>query len=1414
MLCKSRANPKTKASGGRPIQLDSDAAQYENRNPEEKIKRQMQQKINYKTRNAEAKATKPKRSAVNNSILVLALLAAFSCLGCGSTSPTKAGPISVTDATGVIQGQLKSLAVGAKANVSMTPANDNPAEGVDWSVTCGGNPATGSISGNSCGSLSPTHTADGVAAVYTAPARVPIGNNVTIKATVTGDFSATSTVVLPIVEPQIAIQFVNTYGSNFTSLGVGSTGQYAVSVSNDITAAAVTWSVSCGSSQCGSVFPANGYQTSYTAPETVPSGGTVTLTATSNADSSVSASLIVTIVPIVVNIAPASVYVQTNGRYRSATLIATTTNDASNAGVTWTLSCGNTSGNQPCGSINKTSQSGAPLSFTGPSTVPPGGTVTITATSVTDPSASATATANVITTAPIVVTLTPPGPGKPPLPATLTVGASQVLTASVANDSNNLGVNWTASCGTPGSCGTFSLSPAQTASGQSITYTAPPNVPAGGVVTITASSPATTPSNSAVAATVITPSAPSITFLQQPPSSMVALGQAPVSAVVTNDVTQSGVTWSTTCQSTVAGGCGYVLPNPTPSGVSAVYTAPPVPPGGTVTIVATAAATVGSSSSVTVSSMPIKISPATALSVRFVPYAPSQLQAGIPVNLNAAVANDSTNAGVNWQVCPSGCGYFTITPAIPAIPATATTPYVPPVPAVTATSVTAWPNAAPISYTPPSTVPPGGTFAITVTAHADGTTSQSAIVTISETDSGPALNGVVRAGTQPVVGSSVSLYAAGTSGYGSAATLLYEPGGSPVATTDASGHFSIAGGYICPSPNSQVYLVALAGAVGGNGPNPNLGLMTALGACGTLSSSPVVLNEVTTVASAWPLAPFEANDSLTGNSSYLNLGTSSGNATGLANAFATVNNLVDITTGHALFNVPAGNAAVPYAEINTLADALYTCTNSSGGSEGDGSACGTFFLDADPLSGANDQIYHPTPPTDTLQAAMNIAQHPVPPEQGSDFGYQIALSDGTGTIFYLPSVSSPFQPILNINSSVLDEDFTDASFSLNYAAPGGAGSALALDGAGNLWVLTSVGNRSGVLELNNQGAQVSPPAGYTSASLINPGALAIDASGNPWICDTSGLTELSSLGTEYPGSPFSGGGLTAGARGASLAACQGIAIDGLGNVWTNNSTNVSKFSSLGVPLSPEAGYTFQLSPTDSTPLNNLLSPMAIDNSGNVWVGVNSPALPGVLSLLDLNGSSGLPYYLVPADALSSTAPLGYAIEAVTTGGLLDQTQIAVDGKGSVWAGFASINPGGYGNLCKVPAYAGAGTIDIASCGYGDERGNGISTYTNTNSVAVDGAGYIWAPSSTVADIVNDGNMAPGVTQQSPSGSTLFAHFNSPSLVNGAVSMAIDSSGNVWVLLQNGTVTEFTGIATPAVTPLAAAVKSAKLGATP
>jgi len=1263
-------------------------------------------------------------------------MAATGC-GSGTSTQAKAGSIVVAGSSGTT-GSVSTLALVSTVKLSMMPIGDRNNAGVDWTVTCSGNPITGSVGNGACGTLTPAHTQDGAQTLYTAPSAVPIGATITVVATVTSNPAQSSSVSFTIIALPISVSFV-TQPPN--SLQPNASIDLLAQVTNDPTGAGVIWTAACGPTACGSFNPtttSSQISTAYTAPSIVPDGGTVTISATSLTDTTKSASAIVTIAPpatntIAVVVSPAMAYVQTSGSAHSVQFTALVANDTAAAGVDWSVNCGASN----CGGITPHTASGVAATLLGPSSVPPGGSVTVTAKSTTDPTKSGSATATVVTTTPIVVTMS----SAPP--AVLTTGTQATLAANVASDANSFGVDWTATCGSAGACGSFNLSPAHTASGGQIVYTAPEAVPAGAAVTITASSSASAPSNSAIAITTIVSPSPSLSFKQTPPATLTSAAPTSVSATVANDVSPGGVSWSVQCNSTIAGGCGWIAPTQTASGAAAVYTAPPVTSTGTsVTIVATSVA----NPTVNISSNPIVIVPSTTLSVNFVPSLPSQIETNATINLTAAVANDAAGAGVDWQVCASGCGFFTITPAIPAIPATATTPYYPPVPAVTATTVLGWSNGLPIPYTAPSQPTSSGVVTVVASAHTDATRATSGTIAISATSRGPVLNGVVQVGSLPVTGASVSLLAAGSGGYASASSQV------AASTTDQKGEFTVPAGYACPSPTSQMYLVATGGKAGSSAGNPNRTLMTALGSCSNLSSASVVVNEVTTVASAFATAPFAANDALSGNKSYLYLGTSSGNVSGLANAFATVNNLVDITTGQARFIVPAGNATVPYVKINTLADVLNACTITSGGVEGDGSVCGDLFTATDVL--AQHSLYNSVAPTDTLQAVFNIAQHPT-----NNYGYQL---DQNNILITLATTASPFQPILT-------ERQNDWSISLNYTGGGGLSSAstvgsFAVDATGNLWITDS--KAGSVIEFNAIGAARSPSTGFPAGG----GPIAIDANGYVWVSGDGALTELTSLGSAAPGSPF--GGVQGG--GSDLA------IDAQSNLWIANDGGVNEFSNLGVALSPVEGFT-------NSGINGIAA-VGIDSSNNVWAG---------------NGTS--------SNFAELTNPGGQLIVNSTqtpAGTILPG--LAASSAGRIWG----VSSGGL--VFNVPPYGGEGSELIPT--YYTENLNDPNPILSSapQGLALDGAGTVWVASQGGGTTSGGQTIAPSILPIAPAmiANNTANYLASSTLAAGPLRVAVDGSGNVWVLLANNTITEYVGVAVPVVTPIALGVKNKKLGAKP
>ena len=379
----------------------------------------------------------------------------------------------------------------------------------------------------------------------------------------------------------------------------------------------------------------------------------------------------------------------------------------------------------------------------------------------------------------------------------------------------------------------------------------------------------------------------------------------------------------------------------------------------------------------------------------------------------------------------------------------------------------------------------------------------------SSTGSSPlqisALHGVVHGGQQAVTGSTIQLYAAGSTGYGS--PFPYSTGtsllGNNVVTTGAGGSFSLAGTVTCPTPSTPVYIVATGGNPGltAGTNNTALAMMAALGPCGGLNSSTnIVINELTTIGSVWALSPF-----MTG---IANIGTSSTNAQGLVNAFAAVNKLVNTSDGTLPGAALPAGATLPSAKINTLANIIASCINSASGSS---SACAQLFTDTT-VAGVT--------PTDTITAAMVIAQNP---------------NLNTADLTTLSTPSAPFQPTV-ANPS-------DYSLTLTYT--GGAQSAakgIAMDAAGNAWLPNSTSNS--ITKLTNTGTATN----ITTGSLNAPAAIAIDSSSNIWVTNSGNNTvsELNPAATFA--TIYSGGGLsTPGA----------IAIDAANNAWIANPGNNS-----------------------------------------------------------------------------------------------------------------------------------------------------------------------------------------------------------------------------------------------------------------
>jgi hypothetical protein len=394
----------------------------------------------------------------------------------------------------------------------------------------------------------------------------------------------------------------------------------------------------------------------------------------------------------------------------------------------------------------------------------------------------------------------------------------------------------------------------------------------------------------------------------------------------------------------------------------------------------------------------------------------------------------------------------------------------------------------------------------------------------------PASQGIVLGGQQPVAGVNLQLYTVGSGSYGAAASTL----GAAFQTT-AAGNFNFPA-YTCPGTNPETFLVGTGGTPISGSPNANLALMVGLGPCNSIASLPFIsMNELTTVATVWSLSGF-----MTGPAS---IGAPASNAAGLTNAFAAINKVVNIQTGQAGGAALPAGATLPTSEIDALGNILQNCINSAGGSARDttngltnGTPCGKLFY----LTNIS------TAPTDTITAALNIAQHP-----------------GSLNIAYLNDLQSPtpaFSPSLSVNSPP-----TDWTIAINYTGGGlTKPQTVAVDAAANVWVTNPSGNS--VTELSNSGAAISGSSGFTAGGMLtSPFGIAIDLNGYAWVTSSGNnqVAQIAPLGASY--TTFQNNG---------LSTPKGIAIDGTDNVWVVNNGNnsISGFSNSGAPL-PSSPYS-------------------------------------------------------------------------------------------------------------------------------------------------------------------------------------------------------------------------------------------------
>jgi len=617
-----------------------------------------------------------------------------------------------------------------------------------------------------------------------------------------------------------------------------------------------------------------------------------------------------------------------------------------------------------------------------------------------------------------------------------------------------------------------------------------------------------------------------------------------------------------------------------------------------------------------------------------------------------------------------------------------------------------------------------------------------------------AIHGHVHGGQQPVVGAKIYVYAAGTSGYGGASALL----STTPAVTDVNGNFIITSDYTCTS-GQQVYLYVTGGDSSGTGAgaNPAIGLLAVLGTCPASGSfvqavPNVEINEVSTIAAAYAMAPF-ATDATHVSSS----GTAAA-LTGIANAFANAAKFYDITgaSGQAALVLTPGSETtvsypnegyVPYDMVNTLADILADCVNTVPTTGANSttilaSTCTTLLNTA-----TSDGTSTGTVPSDTATAAINIAHHP---------------AANPDTLYTLMPTSPPFEPVI----STPPTDF--ALFVMWYGQTINSYSGgLAIDASGSAWIAGSPGT-----VITSGGNFVTGHTGYA----FQQGTIALDTIGDVWIVNGGGVSEFStSTGAQkytfsrtappfYPDGGAIDGSNTLwvtesvyqnntypdhetidtftsiGGMGSSsyinttLQHPGGLAFDGSGNKWIIESNGVAEVSGAAVTFNSIGSGTVA-SPNS----------LALDHAGDVWI-----TEPGSNSVVEL--SSG-----------------GSLLNSISASQLTSPESIAVDGLGQVW----------------VANYSGSSLTELS----------------NSGAVLSGGYGY------------NGGSYLYDIPFEAP---IIFGGLNYPTslAIDGSGDVWAFTEGDNFYGGAYWGVAEFIGIAAPVITPMAAAVAANAVGSRP
>ncbi len=489
--------------------------------------------------------------------------------------------------------------------------------------------------------------------------------------------------------------------------------------------------------------------------------------------------------------------------------------------------------------------------------------------------------------------------------------------------------------------------------------------------------------------------------------------------------------------------------------------------------------------------------------------------------------------------------------------------------------------------------------------------------------------------------------------------------------------------------------------------------------------------------------------------------------TALANAFTTVPNLVNLTTGQAMTTqtiLPAVagqghtgtsiTATPESAKINTLANILASCVNNA---SLPAAYCTTLFGNAappDPTTTARPSGAFPAA-TDVLQAAYYMLTNPT----------NGGATNLTNLYNLSPASGAPFTPVLASAPS----DWTIAILYSTTSTCNGASSHLihsaqdlAVDTYGNIWMANN--------ESNGNLSALTPSGAPLTCVAIGSGAntgITIDSLGTNgnisdiWLADNG-----SSNVYRYNPSTNSTLAFPTATAPTSLPPLS-IAADGSGNVYFTSPTDSTLYQIPGAVAATSAVAPVAI----ATTIGSAPAHMMVDNTPAIWTTSGADFITRTTPPDPIAGT--------PASSAQITTPsttYGITVTGAISGGN-NLVYVSEDG-GNFLDQFQGGVATTYSEDTNWPVAGGIAPAEIAS----------------------DGAKNVWTIDNGANAVVEVG---ANLQALSPTG----GFQKSAGYLGSGTAITIDQAGNVWIGLNGvNAITELVGAAVPVYQPYATALR--------